>query len=170
MGINGILTGYYQSVYTNVNTVKNSADVSFTETISGKASTEKIDYDERAFEYLAPNAPEDVKKAWMEAAKETGVNGMGMGQDGKLTHITAMMSIRLTNQLKGCYSSGGKSDLLGCDLLGSTVASALSVAKQALYDREHPLGSIGGRSLEVQKRIEKEMEFYRAFIDKLERI
>ena len=65
MGINGILTGYYQPVYTNVNTVKNSADVSFTETISGKASTEKIDYDERAFEYLAPNAPEDVKKAWM---------------------------------------------------------------------------------------------------------
>ena len=65
MGINGILTGYYQSVYTNVNTVKNSADVSFTETISGKSSTEKIDNDERAFEYLAPNAPEDVKKAWM---------------------------------------------------------------------------------------------------------
>lgn len=105
-GIKGISTGYYPTGYTNVNTVKNSADVSFAETISGKASTEKIDYNERAFEYLAPNAPKEVKKAWMEAAKETGVNGMGMGQDGKLTHITAMMSIRLTNSYRVAIAVG----------------------------------------------------------------
>ena len=170
MSISGISMGYYPTGYANVNTVKNTTDVSFTETISEKAATDKIDYDERAFEYLAPNAPEEVKKAWMEAAKETGANGMGMGKDGKLTHITAMMSIQLTNRLKGCYSSGGRSDLSGGDLLGSTVESALSVAKQALYDREHALEPLSRRSWEVQKHIEKEMAFYRAFIDKLERL
>ena len=170
MGINGISTGYYPTGYTNVKTVEKPADNLFADTISEKAATDQIDYDERAFEYLAPNAPEEVKKAWMEAAKETGANGMGMGKDGKLTHITAMMSIRLTNQLKGCYSSGGKSDLTNSDLLGSTVESALSAAKQALYDREHPLEPLSWRSWEVQKHIEKEMEFYRAFIDKLEQL
>ena len=81
------------------------------ETISEKAVADKIDYDERAFEYLAPNAPEEVKKAWMKAAKETG----------------AM-----------CW--------------------------------EHPLEPLSRRSWEVQKHIEKEMAFYRAFIDKLERL
>ena len=81
-----------------------------------------------------------------------------------------MMSIQLTNRLKGCYGSGGRSDLSGGDLLGSTVASALSVAKQALYDREHPLEPLSRRTWEVQKHIEKEMAFYRAFIDKLERL
>ena len=42
----------------------------------------------------------------MEAAKETGVNGMGMAQDGKLTYFTAMMSIRLTNQLQVAIAVG----------------------------------------------------------------
>ena len=170
MSINGISAGYYSTAYANTNIPKSTETTSFADTIAEKAETDKIDYDERAFEYLAPNAPEEVKKAWMEAAKETGANGLGMGKDGKSTHITAIMSIRLTNQLKGCYSSGVRSDLSGGDLLGSTVASALSVAKQALYDREHPLEPISHRSWEVQKQIEKEMEFYKAFIDKLKQL
>lgn len=42
------------------------------------------DYNEKAFESLAPNAPEEVRNAWMEAARETGVNGMGQLQNGML--------------------------------------------------------------------------------------
>ena len=170
MSINGISTAYYQVGYTNVKPINNTGAGSFKDTISEKAVSEKIDYDERAFEYLGPNAPDEVKKAWMEAAKETGANGMGMGQDGKLTHISAMMSIRLTNQLKGNWGSLGKGDLSGGDLLGSTVSSALTVARQALYDLEHPLSPISQRRWDVQKQIEKEMEFYKAFIDRLERL
>lgn len=170
MNINGISTAYYQAGYTNVKPSNNTVASSFEDAISEKAASEKIDYDERAFEYLGPNAPEEVKKAWMEAAKETGANGMGMDQDGKLTHISAMMSLRLTNQLNGNWGGMGRGNLSGGDLLGSTVASALSVAKQALYDREHPLEPISQRSWKVQKQIEKEMEFYRAFIDRLEKL
>lgn len=169
MGIKGISTGYYPVGYANVKPTNNTGASSFKDTITVKAASEKIDYGERAFEYLGPNAPDEVKKAWMEAAKETGANGMGMGQDGKLTHISAMMSIRLTNQLKSNWGSMGKGDLSGGDLLGSTVSSALTVARQALYDLEHPLSPISQRSWDVQKQIEKEMEFYKAFIDRLER-
>lgn len=49
-----------------------------TETSFNSAVQEKApDYNEKAFESLAPNAPEEVRNAWMEAARETGVNGMG---------------------------------------------------------------------------------------------
>ena len=168
MGINGISTGYYPTEHNNVKTVKNAADNSFADTISEKAATDKIDYDERAFDFFAPNAPDEVRKAWLEAAKETGANGMGMGQDGKLTHISSMMTKSAVNNYWNRET--GVSDLLSSDLLGSTVASALSAAEQALYDLEHPLEPISQRRLEVQKKIEKEMEFYKAFIDKLEQL
>ena len=169
MSISGIgAAGYYPTRYTNVNSVKNTADASFTETISEKAAADKIDYDERAFEYVAPNAPEEVKKAWMEATKETGANGMGMAQNGMFTHISAMMTKGIVNNYWN--RERGVSDLSSNDLLGSTVSSALSAAKQALYDLEHPLEPLSRRSWEVQKQIEKEMEFYRAFIDKLEQL
>ena len=65
VSINGISMGYYPAGYANVNTVKNAADVSFTEIISEKAATGTIDYDEKAFESIAPNAPAKVREAWM---------------------------------------------------------------------------------------------------------
>ena len=66
--------------------------------------------------------------------------------------------------------SMGKGDLSGGDILGSTVSSALTVARQALYDLEYPLSPISQRRIEVQQQIAKEMEFYKAFIDRLERL
>ena len=168
MGINGVSTNYYSTAHANVKTVKNAADNSFADTISEKVATDKIDYDERAFDFFAPNAPDEVRKAWLEAAKETGANGMGMGQDGKLTHISSMMTKSAVNNYWNRET--GESNLLSSDLLGSTVAYALSAAKQALYDLEHPLEPISQRRLEVQQQIAKEREFYKAFIDKLEQL
>lgn len=168
MSINGVSTNYYSTAHANVKTVKNAADNSFADTISEKVATDKIDYDERAFDFFAPNAPDEVRKAWLEAAKETGANGMGMGQDGKLTHISSMMTKSAVNNYWNRET--GESNLLSSDLLGSTVAYALSAAKQALYDLEHPLEPISQRRLEVQQQIAKEREFYKAFIDKLEQL
>ena len=37
---------------------------------------EDTDFNEKAFDMIGPNAPQDVKDAWMEAAKEVNENGM----------------------------------------------------------------------------------------------
>ena len=39
---------------------------------------EDTDFNEKAFDMIGPNAPQDVKDAWMEAAKEVNANGMGI--------------------------------------------------------------------------------------------
>ena len=59
------------------------------ETVAEKAAQDKIDYDEKAFASIGAKAPAEVKQAWMEAAKETGANGLGMSGSGKLTHLSA---------------------------------------------------------------------------------
>ena len=39
---------------------------------------EDTDFNEKAFDMIGPNAPQDVKDAWMEAAKEVNANGLGI--------------------------------------------------------------------------------------------
>ena len=140
-------------------TGKNFADLA-AETAQEKTAQDKIDYEERAFESIAPNAPEEVKQAWMEAAKEAGVNGLGMQKNGMLSHISQMMVERVERGWNGGDPN---------DILGSTAASALRAAKQALYDLDHPL-AYTPKSLEVQQAKMKEREFYQAFIRKLEQL
>lgn len=125
-------------------------------------SANKVDFDEKSFEYMAPNAPEEVKKAWMEAAKETGTNGMGMAPNGMLTHISAMMVNRAVNWMNGEENNA--------DVLGNSVGSALEAARQALYNLDNPLEPLSKRSLEVQQEILKERNFYQSFIDKLQNL
>ena len=52
------------------------------------AQDKTIDYDEKAFDMVGPNAPLDVKNAWMEAAKEVNANGLGIKSNGQMTHIS----------------------------------------------------------------------------------
>ena len=61
---------------------------------------EEVDFDEKAFDMIGPNAPQDVKDAWMEAAKDINANGMGIKKNGMLSHISQMMVQRLNKQLK----------------------------------------------------------------------
>ena len=51
---------------------------------------------------IGPYAPQEVKDAWMEAAKEVNANGMGIKKNGMLSHISQMMVQRLNKQKKGC--------------------------------------------------------------------
>ena len=54
-----------------------------------------VDFNEKAFDMIGPNAPQEVKDAWMEAAKEVNANGMGIKKNGLLSHISQMMVQRL---------------------------------------------------------------------------
>ena len=46
----------------------------------------EADFDEKAFGMIGPNAPQDVKDAWMEAAKEVNANGLGIKKNGMLSY------------------------------------------------------------------------------------
>ncbi|MBP3475426.1 MAG: hypothetical protein J6K48_03795 [Lachnospiraceae bacterium] len=159
MAISRIGATGYPAGYETRKTERNTTSKSFADQ-AAEAVKDKIDYDEKAFESVGPNAPENVKQAWMEAAKETGTNGLGMMQNGMLSHISQMAVQRAIDWYNG------KADPQ--DILGNTVQSALNAAKKALYDLENPLEPVSHKRLEVQQQIMKEKEFYKAFISKLE--
>ena len=122
---------------------------------------EDTDYNEKAFDMIGPNALQDVKDAWMEAAKEVNANGMGIKKNGMLSHISRMMVQRLNKQLKG--------DADNIDILGNTIESASQATSQALYDLDYPREYVP-KSIEVQQACMKEREFYVAFLEKLEKL
>ena len=123
----------------------------------------EADFDEKAFDMIGPNAPQDVKDAWMEAAKDINANGMGIKKNGMLSHISQMMVQRLNKQLKG----DGDADNI--DILGNTTESAIQATSQALYDLDQPREYVP-KSIEVQRACMKEREVYVAFLEKLEKL
>ena len=164
MGINGIGTGYPMAGYTARKTEKSaeSGAVGFKEIVEEKAAQDKTkDYDDKAFDMVGPHAPQEVKDAWMEAAKEVNANGTGIKKNGMLSHISQMMVQRCNKMLRGeaDYS----------DILGSTVVSAIQATKQALYDLDHPLAP-SYRTIEAEQARIKEREFYVAFLERLEKL
>ena len=70
---------------------------------------EDTDFNKKAFDMIGPNAPQEVKDAWMEAAKEVNANGMGITKNGMLSHISQMMV-----QKKFALAGGGT---LNCPIL-----------------------------------------------------
>ena len=164
MNVNGIgAAGYpaWQGARKAERSVESGA-VGFMETVAERIEQDKTtDYDEKAFEMVGPNAPQEVKDAWMDAAKEVNANGMGIRGNGMMSHISQMMVHRLNKQLKG--------ETENFDILGSTVESAIQATKEALYDLEHPR-VYTPRSIEVQQARIKEGEFYRAFLERLEQL
>ena len=123
----------------------------------------EADFDEKAFDMIGPNAPQDVKDAWLEAAKEVNTNGVGIKGNGMLSHLSQMMVQRLNKQLKG------EGDVDSLDILGNTTESAIQATKQALYNLDHPV-VYTPKSIEVQQACIKEREFYAAFLERLEKL
>ena len=165
MSINGIGTGYLVTGYESRKTEKSveSGAAGFMEIVEEKAAQDKkIDYEEKAFASVGANAPEEVKQAWMEAAKEAGVNGLGISGNGMITHISQMMVQRAKKWMNGIGDTN--------DILGSTVQSAIRATEQALYDFDHPLEPNKVRSVKEQQAQIKERQFYVAFLEKLEKL
>ncbi|MDE6603596.1 MAG: hypothetical protein K2K90_15915 [Lachnospiraceae bacterium] len=164
MNVNGIgAAGYpvWQGARKAERSVESGA-VDFMGTMVEKTAQDKAtDYDEKAFEMVGPNAPQDVKDAWMEAAKEVNANGLGIRGNGMMSHISQMMVQRLNKMLKG--------ETVNFDILGNTVESAIRATEQALYNLDHPLAP-AHRSIEAEQARIKEREFYTAFLEKLEKL
>ena len=88
MSINGIGTAGYPLTGDMARKTGRSVEsgvVGFMETVEEKAAQGKAgDQDEKAFEMVGRGAPQEVKDAWMDAAKEVNANGMGIrGNKGK---------------------------------------------------------------------------------------
>lgn len=161
MSINGIGTMRSPAWYGTKKAEKNTKfeTMGFMEAVAEKMAQDVNDFDEKSFSSVGANAPEEVKKAWMDAAKEIGVNGLGMSGNGMLTHLSKMMVQRLENRMNGI---GGTNDLLG-----NTVQSAIRATEQALYNLDHSLSSENLKSIDVQRQHMKEREFYQSFLEKL---
>ncbi len=112
------------------------------------------------FSRFAPNAPEEVRRAFMEASEETGYKEYTGNE--MMNHISQILVTQVENRYNGVPNPK--------DVFGSSVASALRAAKQMLYDLENPLVPISQRGENVAKYEEQEKEFYRKFIEKLETI
>lgn len=110
------------------------------------------------FSRFAPNAPEEVKKAFREAAEETGYYEYS-GRE-KMNHISQIHVRQVENRQNGVENH--------MDVFGGSVATALQVARQMLYDMENPLIPDNQHSEEVIKYREQEKEFYRSFTKKME--
>ncbi len=107
------------------------------------------------FSRFAPNAPEEVKQAFMEAAEETGYN-----EGERMDYLSQVFIHQVENRQNGVADY--------TDVFGSSIASALQAAKEMLYDLENPLMPISQRGENAAKYVEQEKAFYRAFIEKLE--
>ena len=116
-------------------------------------STKEADID---FSRFAPNAPEKVKQAFMEAAEETGYN-----EGERMDYLSQVFIHQVENRQNGVADY--------TDVFGSSIASALQAAREILYDLENPLMPISQRGENVAKYIEQEKAFYRAFIERLEK-
>lgn len=166
MGINGIVTDYYQAGYVNSKASKVEEGKSFAEIVEQKSvEADKqycLDRASEAFDTIGAYAPDEVRQAWMEASEETGSNGFSITSDGKHFHIPKL----LVQHAIRWYNGEVDPD----NILGNSVESAIRVAEKALYDIDHPLPGSPAKSIEVQQEIMKERAFYVAFLEKLQQL
>lgn len=167
MSVSGIGTKDYAAAYSAQTAIDKASENTFVNTLLEKADVDnsasyKTDYNQRALEAVGANAPESVRQAWLEAAEEVGANGLGMLPNGMLSHISQLQVQRGIAWMKGEADCG--------DVLGASVESAIAAVRKAIYDLDNPLEPRTTKSIEVQRQLVKEREFYVAFLEKLEKL
>lgn len=118
---------------------------------------QQTDADMAALERVAPNASDDVKKAWLDAARQTHFNGLGYSQDG-----TGSAATRLYADLNESAKMTDNSIAGVQDLLGGTVDSAIDAVS---FAKEDSINMKNSSSTALRKR---EVEFYDAFLSNLD--
>ncbi|MCI8668043.1 MAG: hypothetical protein HFI34_00760 [Lachnospiraceae bacterium] len=99
------------------------------------------------------HAPEGVMTAWKAAMEETGINGFGLDDSGKMTHISQAILARL-------FTDSNQS------IFGNSMESAIRFAERALQNlNESEL--LKENSAAVRQEKEKERQFYMVFAEKL---
>lgn len=133
------------------------------------AETDKenfLDKSSEVIDLFGTNAPDEVKQAWMEAEKETGVHitkcGLYITPDGQHSYMTAA-GVQIAIKWS-------KSELEQTDLLGSSIESAINAVNKWIYDLDHPLAGQPTRSIDEQRMIMNERAFYEAFLKKLKKL
>lgn len=126
--------------------------------IGGKAYT-KEEWD-KLLEYVDEVEEETqeamaVERAMKEAAEETGYD-----EKAQMDYLSQIFLKKVENLVNGVENPG--------DIFGSTIESALHVAKEFLYDLENPLAPISARGENAEMYIEQEKAYYRALIEQLE--
>ena len=170
MGINGIAADYYQAGYTNDQAAKVEVGKSFVDIANRKsAEAGKEMVQENASESInmfGPNAPDEVRQAWMEAEEKTGVHiakaGLYITPDGKHACFTQLAGPILHKWLRGELNETDQ-----VDLLGSSVESAINAVNKWIYDLDHPLAGQPAKSIDEQRLMMNERAFYEAFLEKL---
>ena len=170
MGINGIATNYFSTGYTNNEAAKAEAGKSFAEIASQKAAeADKETVQEKTpeiIDLIGPNAPDEVKQAWMEAEEEKGVHiakgGLYITSDGKHAYFT-----QLAGPISRKWLRGELNETDQVDLLGSSVESAINAVNEWIYGLDHPLAGQPAKSIDEQRLMMNERAFYEAFLEKL---
>lgn len=121
-----------------------------------KINKEETDID---FSKFAPNAPNEVRQAFAEAAEESGYFEYSGG--GRMDYISQILVKQVENRNNGIEDY--------TDVFGTSVESALSVATELLHNLENPLSTVSQRGEKAARYMEQEMEFYKLFIEKLEK-
>ena len=173
MSINGIAANYYQMGYTNNEAAKAEAENSFVEIAGQKAAeADKETVQDKTSEIInlfGPNAPDAVKRAWVEAEEETGVHiakaGLYITPDGEHACFT-----RLAGQIAVKWAKGELNETDQVDLLGSSVESAINAVNKWIYDLDHPLAGQPAKSIDEQKLVMNERKFYETFLEKLKHL
>ncbi len=109
------------------------------------------------FSSFAPNISDEVKTAFVEAAKESGYI-----ESERMDYISQIFVQQVENRWNGSTNYN--------DVFGSTTNSALQVAQEMLSDLENPLTTRTRQGENISAYIEQEKEFYKVFIRKLEEL
>lgn len=97
----------------------------------------------------------EVEQAMKEAAEESGYE-----EEGQMDYLSQAFIKKVENLVNGVENPS--------DIFGSTIESALQAAQELLYELENPLTPASARSEKAVEYMEKEKEYYRALIERLE--
>ena len=125
--------------------------------IQKTAEEEKENWLKADFEKYAPNAPDEVKQAFFDAANETGYY-----EGGRMDYISQVFIHQVENRNNGLDNYN--------DVFGNSIYSALQTANEILNDLENPLLPNSQRGKNTANYVEEEKAFYKAFIQKLENL
>ncbi|MCM1283539.1 MAG: hypothetical protein NC180_00430 [Muribaculaceae bacterium] len=141
------------------------ASKSYTTDLGNLISAKRAEFTEcheKAWDYVGANAPEAVKRAWMEAAEATGCNGLVFLPEGTAGYVSQLQVQRMIAWYKGNPDAG--------NVLGDSVETATAAVKKALCCLEQPLVSNMHTSEEFQRLYRKERDFYNAFLNNLQQL
>lgn len=104
---------------------------------------------EHKADYFLQSAPEEIRKMFMETIEETGANPFAMGYGNVISQLA----------MEQDFATGGNDQLFG-----DTLESSIEAVNKILERIDNPLGKV---TEDKQIGIQKEKEFYLAFLSKL---